>query len=63
MTYKNPIEKACDILGSATNLANKLEVHHPSMITSWAQQRRPVPVKRSVEIEKLTNMAWPAEKT
>jgi len=54
MTSKNPIEKACEVLGSAINLANKLEVH-PSMITSWSQQRRPVPIKRCVEIEKLTN--------
>ena len=54
MSKENPIEKAYGYVGGATALANALGVS-PSMVTNWAKKRRPVPVKRCVEIEKLTN--------
>jgi len=56
MGNNNGIRKASKYLGSATALAEKLGVNR-STITNWATGRRPVPVKRCVEIERATKGA------
>ena len=56
MSKENPIQKAYEYVGGGTALANKLGVS-PSMVTNWAKNRRPVPIKRCVQIELLTGGA------
>ncbi|NYT78802.1 helix-turn-helix domain-containing protein [Alcaligenaceae bacterium] len=51
-----PIRQACELLGSATNLAKQLGVS-PVTINQWALKQRPVPIIRCVQIEELTNGA------
>lgn len=49
---KTPFQKACELVGAA-NLARKLEVS-PQAIHAWKKSKRPVPVDRCAQIERIT---------
>lgn len=51
---QNPIRRAVSIVGNGTLLAKQLGVTAVT-ISDWASGKRPIPIKRCVEIEVLTN--------
>ena len=50
----NPIEKAFDLCGGKTGLANLLGIASPT-VHQWASGARPIPLERCVDIEKATD--------
>lgn len=56
MSDFQPIREACALIGSASELARKMNV--PRMtVSEWATGKRAVPIIRCVEIEELTGGA------
>jgi DNA-binding transcriptional regulator YdaS (Cro superfamily) len=56
----NPIERACEVVGSQAKLAEILCVHF-SMISQWVHGHRQVPSERCPDIEKATKGAVTCE--
>mgnify|MGYP002077601733 FL=1 len=50
---QTPFQRAIAIVGSAAVLARALGVS-PSAVHEWASGRRPLPIERCVQIERLT---------
>lgn len=53
METKSPVEKAAQIVGGLTTLANLVGVSVPT-VYEWKTFKRPVPILRCISISKLT---------
>lgn len=53
-TSKNPIERACGLLGSQSAIARLLKISAPT-VNQWVKRTRPVPAAYCTLIERATN--------
>ena len=48
------MKKAVLFFGGTVNLSKQLNTYH-SNVSRWLYERRPIPIKHAIKIEKLTN--------
>ena len=53
---KNSLDTAISVLGGLSEFSKKIGVRPPTAV-EWVKGKRPVPIKRCVQIEKLTGGA------
>lgn len=52
----SPIKKAIEAAGGARRLADEIGVH-PSLVSQWATDRRPMAARHAIPVEKATGGA------
>lgn len=60
MAMNAAIQKAIQHFGSAKKLADALQVQPPSL-HQWLYEKRPIPVERCIDIERVTDGAVTVE--
>ena len=60
MEIKTSVQRACDVVGSMSELARRINVKTPT-VHQWVIGKRPVPSERCSEIERATDGAVTCE--